>query len=79
MLLFLKGGSYLVWKFLFNNILIVSFKGYLSLLAELYEKKNKPEILLSIYISLTAYVYFLIQFSQLFYGLIISFLIYKLE
>lgn len=42
MLFFLKGGSYLVWKFLFNNILIVFFKGYIFLLAELYKKKKKP-------------------------------------
>lgn len=41
MLFFLKGGSYLVWKFLFNNILIAFFKGYIFLLAELYKKKKQ--------------------------------------
>lgn len=58
MLFFFKDGSYLVWNFLFDNILLAFFKGYAVFLAELYKKK--PERLLSIYISLMAYIYFLI-------------------
>lgn len=41
MLFFFKDGSYLVWNFLFDNILLAFFKGYAVFLAELYKKKKK--------------------------------------
>ena len=40
MLFFFKDGSYLVWNFLFDNILLAFFKGYAVFLAELYKKKK---------------------------------------